>query len=356
MKIKIEHLNKTIDKYNILKNISLEFIPENINVIIGPNGAGKTSLLRIIGLLDKHSSGEIYFDTKSIKSFSSKEMLILRRKIGFVFQNPIVLEGTVLQNVLYGIKFRNLKIEQAQVDNIIKKVGLLNKVNVSAKQLSGGEKQRLQLARVLVLDPEIYILDEPTNNLDPVSIKIIENIIDDFTRLKKTVIFTTHNLFQARHWGKKIFYLQNGEIVQEGSPEEIFNKPNTIDIAEFSASENIFYGEILQQDNETYFLVNGTKINVVTNIISGHVIGIVRPEDILISKNVITSSARNCFKGKIKSIENIGSIWRIVVDFNNILFSSIITKQSAVSMNLKIDDEIYLTFKATSVHILPQPK
>ncbi|MEW6607273.1 MAG: ABC transporter ATP-binding protein [bacterium] len=353
MNIKIKSLNKKIGRLNILKDINLNFGPENINVLIGPNGAGKTTLLRIIGLLDKPTSGEIFYNGNSSAKFTSRDKLNCRRKMGFVFQNPIILEGTVYQNIIYPLNYRKLKIEKPQIEEIIHRTGLSDKIDKDAKKLSGGEKQRLQIARVLMVNPDLFLLDEPTNNLDPISTKRIQEIICELVQSKKTIILTTHNLLQAKHFAHKIFFLKNGEIIQEGSSKDIFETPLSLDIAEFSLSENIFSGEILKEREETYLLAGGLKINVVNNILSGKVTGIIRPEDILISKTPIVSSARNCFKGEIKKIENIGAIYSVEVSCNNLSLTSLVTKQSVISLELKSGSEVYLIFKATSVYLLP---
>ncbi|MDI6735403.1 MAG: ATP-binding cassette domain-containing protein [bacterium] len=235
MDIEIKNLNKKIDNFRILKDINLNFEGEGINVLIGPNGAGKTSLLRIIGLLDHPNSGEVVYDGKSSLGFNSREKLNYHRQIGFVFQNPIILEGTVYQNIIYGLKFRKLKIEQEKIKGIISTVGLLNKINNDAKKLSGGEKQRLQLARVLIIDPKLFLFDEPTNNLDPISVKNIEEIILELAKSKKTIILSTHNLIQARYFAGKIFFLKGGEVIQNGTRNELFKQPISLDLLEFSS-------------------------------------------------------------------------------------------------------------------------
>lgn len=351
MNIEIKNLSKKIGNISILKNINLHFA-ENINVLIGPNGAGKTTLLRIIALLDTPTSGEVLYEGKSGTKFCVRDKLLLRRNIGFVFQTPIILEGTVWENMVLGLRLRNLKIKENKVKDIVSQVGLQNKIYLTAKKLSGGEKQRLQLARVLVMDSQVYILDEPTANLDPLSTKKIEEVIKDMINKNKTIILSTHNLLQAQRLGEKIFFLKEGEVISKGSPREMFETPTSLDIAEFSQTENIICGEIKKEDEENYLLSEGLKISVVSPISSGNVWGIIRPEDILISKDLLSSSARNCFEGVVKKIENIGALWSVTVKCNNLPLVSYITKQSAYDLNLKIGDKVYLIFKATSVNII----
>ncbi|MEW6556478.1 MAG: ABC transporter ATP-binding protein [Elusimicrobiota bacterium] len=352
MKIEIANLSKKIGSAKVLKNINLLFESGSTNVIVGPNGAGKTSLLRQIALLDKICNGDIFFDNQSVLKMSAQTKLHLRRRIGFVFQTPVILSGTVYDNLVYGLRVSKKKIYKNEIDTILTKVGLSKKNQQYAKTLSGGEKQQLSLARVLVLHPEVYIFDEPTVNLDPGSVKVIENTISELSKLKKTIVLTTHNLRQARKFGQKIFFMNNGKIIQKGTVDEVFNQPISVDIAEYSFAENIFNGKITTENGQKYFLSNGIKMNVVADDNISEVSAVLHAEDIFVSRMPFKSSARNCFNGKIKKIENIGAVYNLVVDVAGTDFETVITKQSLVSMNLKTGDEIYLTFKATSVHLI----
>lgn len=233
MRISLKGLNKQVGQFHLLKNIDLDFETEEINVIIGPNGAGKTSLLRIIGLLDKSSSGEVIFDGQSSAGFSARERLTYRQRIGFVFQHPLILAGSVYENIIYGARFRGIKLSEDRIKEAAFKLGLFDKLNQEAKRLSGGEKQRLQLARVLVAELDLYLLDELTSSIDPLSTKRIEDIILELAASKKTVILSTHNLTQAKYLAKRVFFLKAGQLVQEGETKEIFETPLSLDITEF---------------------------------------------------------------------------------------------------------------------------
>lgn len=355
MEIKTVNLNKKIANRQILKNINTIFYPEGINVLIGPNGAGKTSFLRQISLLDKPTSGEIFYANIPVSKMSNHEKTALRRKIGFVFQNPIMLSSTVYENLIYGLEVRGITLKKNKIEDLLSKVDLLGKIDQEAKTLSGGEKQRLSLARVLILEPEYLFFDEPTVNLDPLSVETIENIITDLAESKKIIILATHNLRQARQFGKKIFFLQEGKILQEGSADEVFSRPLTLDIAEYSFAENIIHGKISAENGQTYLVTDNLKISVVAENITGEAVGILRPEDIFVSKSPLESSARNCFQGMIKKIECIGAVYFLTVEVKDMSFETIITKQSLESMNLSPGNQIYLTFKATAVHLM-KPK
>ncbi len=352
MKTALSSLYKRIDKQPVLEGIDFEFQPRSINVIIGPNGAGKTTLLRLVGLLEKPDHGKIFFDTLSAWDLKSKEKTNLRRRIGFVFQQPLMLEGNVLRNLTYGLHVRKQKIDQNRVLHMLQKVGLQDKINQEAKKLSGGEKQRLQLARVMLLEPELYLLDEPTANLDPLSTRTIENIIMEMAANNKTVVFSTHNLVQARLLGQKFFFLKAGRLVQQGTGDEIFQRPVSLAVAEFSSVENIIYGEISTRNSQKILSSNGLQIQVVTNIESGPAAGVIRAEDILLSKEPIVSSARNSIRGKIQLIADIGMFLSIAVSCEKQTLISFITRESAEFLALEPEQQIYLTFKSTAVHIL----
>lgn len=354
MEIKTVELTKEIGDIRLLKDINVTFEPERINVLLGANGAGKTSLFRQLSMLDNPSSGEILFNYKPVSCMTVAERSALRRKLGFVFQNPVMLSGTVYDNVTYGLKVRGVKIDRTEVEKFLFKSGLLKKIGHAAGELSAGEKQRLSIARVLILDPECFLFDEPTANLDPISVKNIENIISELSKSKKTIILATHNLIQARQFGKRIFFMKAGEILQTGTTEEMFSRPVSLDIAEYSFAENIICGEIANENRQAYLVSGNLKISVVAGDIDGRVAGILRAEDIFVSRTPIDSSARNCFSGIIKKIDCIGAVYLLTVDVSGMLLETVITKQSLVSMNLNQGENIYLTFKATAVHLIKE--
>ncbi len=160
----------------ILQGIDLEFAPGAVNVILGPNGAGKSTLLRLLGLLDKPGRGEIYYDGLKLSGMTRSACTRLRRRSGFVFQSPLLLAGTVAANLRFGPRLRHLSVSEREISRVLEKTGLSGRLEQDAQLLSGGEKQRLQLARVMLLDPDLYLLDEPTANLDPLSVKNIEAV------------------------------------------------------------------------------------------------------------------------------------------------------------------------------------
>jgi molybdopterin-binding protein len=352
MNIRVENLEQAAGKKVILQDINLEFAAGAVNVILGPNGAGKSTLLRLLGLLDRPWRGEIFYDGLPLSAMGRNERTALRRRSGYVFQTPLLLSGTVETNLLYGPRLRGLECSADHLERILKITGLAGKNNQDAHQLSGGEKQRLQLARVMLLDPGLYLLDEPTANLDPLSVKNIESVIARLAGEGKTVILATHNLIQARLLAGKIVFLKGGRLVQAGPAAEVLSRPLSLDIAEFSAAENIIHGVLARRDGHTVLDCGQLAIEVVSELTSGRAAAVIRPEDILVSKEPISSSARNSFRGSITTVTDLGLVISLSVDCNGVMFTVFVTRISREQMGLQSGVDVALTFKATSVHLL----
>jgi tungstate transport system ATP-binding protein len=352
MEIRAQGLGRATGKRTILEGLNLEFSPGAVSAILGPNGAGKTTLLRLLGLLERPGRGEIFYDGRKLGSMPRAERTGLRRRIGFVFQSPLLLAGSVLANLRFGPRLRGLDISDGAIGRVLEKNGLAGKEGQEARLLSGGEKQRLQLARVMLLDPDLYLLDEPTANLDPLSVKNIEATIARLARDGRTVILATHNLTQARLLAGKIVFLKGGRLVQSGSAAEVLSRPLSLDIAEFSAAENIIPGALTQRGRATVLDCGPLAIEVVSERTAGKAAAMIRPEDILVSKGPIASSARNSFRGDVLAVADLGAVMALSVDCSGIVFTAFITRVSCSQMELAAGASVTLTFKATQVHLL----
>ncbi len=352
MDIRTEGLVQAAGGRRMLDQVNLEFNAGAVNIILGANGAGKSTLLRLLGLLDRPWRGEIYYDGTPLSALRRRERTCLRRRIGFVFQTPLLLSGTVENNLLYGPRLRGMDLPESALETVLTATGLLGRRLQNAQQLSGGEKQRLQLARVLLLDPELYLLDEPTANLDPLSVKNIEGVITRLARAGKTVILATHNLLQARLLDARAAFLKAGRLLQQGPAADVLNRPLSLDMAEFSAAENIVPGILSSSGGRTELRSGSLAIEVVAERGQGEAAAVIRPEDILVSKGPISSSARNCFPGVITSLTDLGLITSLHVDCGGVPFTVFVTRISCAEMGLAAGMDVTLTFKATSVHLL----
>ena len=224
--VKLENINKEYDK-EVLRVDSLELKKGLIYGIIGPSGAGKSTLLRIINLLTPQSQGTYYFHGEPV-SKSSRELIDLQRKMGLVFQKTILFSDSVWNNVAYGLKARNYHKDEIneRVGKLLDQVGLRDLAKRRADTLSGGEAQRVAIARSVAFDPELLLLDEPTANLDPHNIELIEKMIKTLREEKLiTVVIVTHNVFQARRIADEVIFIDKGEIVETGPAEKIFTNP-----------------------------------------------------------------------------------------------------------------------------------
>jgi tungstate transport system ATP-binding protein len=213
---------------NVLDRISFQVDKGETFVVIGPSGAGKTTLLRLIDLLEHPSSGQLRFTGQETTQLDNYDMLKLRRRIGMVFQSTILFNTTVYSNVAYGLRLRDKPddVEEKSVSRALKTVGLHGFKERHAKTLSGGEAQRVAIARVLAYEPELLLLDEPTANLDPTNTSTVEEAIRKAKQeYGATVIIATHNMFQAKRLGTRIALLLGGKFVEVSDPEKMFTDP-----------------------------------------------------------------------------------------------------------------------------------
>ena len=202
-------------------------------MIVGPNGAGKSTLLLALARLLKPSRGEILYEGKSLKQWNELEY---RRKISFVFQAPLLMDMTVEQNVALGLKFRGTPREETQerVEKWMKQLGVESLSKRRAGQLSGGEAQRVSLARAFVLEPELLLLDEPFGALDPPThAKLLEDLSQILKRDDRTAVFVTHNLKEAAKLGHRIAVIVGGMLRQLGTAKQIKSMPADETVAAF---------------------------------------------------------------------------------------------------------------------------
>ena len=217
--IVISNLSIILGKTKILNQINCKIKNKSIVAVLGPNGAGKSMFLKTINGLIGIDSGKIFFNSKEINDH-------IRKEIAMVFQKPILLRRTVIENMKFILKKKN-KHSNLKIHTLLKRVGLGIYMDRPARLLSGGEKQRLSLARALLINPSLLLLDEPTTNLDPYSIKLIEDIVLDENKKGKTIILTTHDMGQAKRLAKEILFFNKGKLLEQTKAIKFFKKPKT---------------------------------------------------------------------------------------------------------------------------------
>lgn len=220
----------------------LSFLKGEIFCILGPSGAGKTTLLRLLNFLEEPDEGEIsLFDERYIfdgGSSNREPSLVRMRGVTTVFQRPALLKDNVWNNIVYPLKIRKQKIDREYIMSLTEELGLTPLLKQKSATLSGGEAQRVALARSLVFKPGVLLLDEPTANLDPANIKIIEHMVSKYAREEKpTVVWITHNHFQAKRVGDKICLMDNGNIIEVNDKDAFFSNPRERKTREFLSGD-----------------------------------------------------------------------------------------------------------------------
>jgi molybdopterin-binding protein len=353
MRIEAQKIGKKAGGHILLRGVSLDIPVGGVSVIIGPNGAGKTTLLKILGLLDKPSAGRMIYDGWPAHDLNAREKTALRRRMGFVFQHPLLLNGTALDNMRHALALRKRPFEAERVEAALGALGLAGKKDLDVRVLSGGEKQRLQLARAMILDPEVLLADEPTSNLDPLSARHIEDQLTALARAGKTVILSTHNIIQARLLGGHLFFLNNGEIVQRGTPGQVLRNPATLDVAHFASITNVLNGRLVRTGEDACLEVGGVMIHVVSALEPGPVAAVLRPEDILLSLEPFRSSARNVLSGRVEAVDDLGMVVLVRVQCGELSLRAAITRTSLQELGLRPGETVVLTFKASAVLVFP---
>ena len=353
--IRVAGLTHTYGEREVLRDLNLSVGRGEVFALIGPTGAGKTTLLRIIDLLEVPGAGEIYFDGKCVPP-SGKRRLEIRRRISFIQQKPQVFNLSVYDNIACGLKWRREEKNKIaeKVDHILEMVGLEGYKNRKARTLSGGEAQRVALARSLVLEPEVLLLDEPTANLDPVSTAKIEQLISYVARQHNTtMIMATHDMSQGQQLAGRIGVLLAGRLVQTGNATDIFRSPQNEEVAHFVGMENIIEG-VISESNEGIVTVNagGNALQAVSDYPAGkRIYACIRPENITLALSSNQSSARNAFQANVTRVTTLGPLSRVEMNCGCPLVA-LITKISAEELDLQVGREVYAIFKATGVHIM----
>lgn len=328
----------------ILKDVNLEIKRGEYFVVLGPTGSGKSVLLETIAGLYQAKKGLIYINGQDVTRAEPR-----KRNISIVYQDYMLFPHlTVKENIRFGLKEKDSSDFAAIVDFL----DILPILHRRPDTLSGGESQRVALARALVTKPVVLLLDEPLAALD---ISTKEKIMRELRQINKkmgiTIIHITHERSEAIALADRIAVMNARQILQVGTPEAVFRKPNSEFVANFVGVENLFKGKSVN-DTDTgiaYIDVNGILI-VSTSCKSGDVFISIRPEDILVATERIETSARNTYRGEITEIIDWGAIMRIEVDVG-ISFAVVITKRSFEDLALREGMLVYITFKASAVHV-----
>ena len=228
--LELKDLHKSFGNLEVIKGIDLEIDKGDILVIIGPSGSGKSTVLRCMNLLEEPTSGQIIFEGQDILK-NLRTIDKTREKIGMVFQNfNLFPNKTILDNItLAPMKVKGKTREEAEkkAKELLERVGLLDKVDAYPVQLSGGQQQRIAIARALAMEPDMMLFDEPTSALDPEMVKEVLDVIKELAHEGMTMAIVTHEMGFAKEVADRVIFVDGGKIVEDGSPEEVFNNPKS---------------------------------------------------------------------------------------------------------------------------------
>jgi tungstate transport system ATP-binding protein len=325
--------------------------------IIGPNGAGKSTLLRVFGLLERPTVGEILLDGRSIEW--NLDLLATRRRFASVFQEPFLIEGAVGQNVALGLELRRRPRGEVRqrTEGWMRRFGIAHLTSRQARTLSGGEAQRVSLARAFAIEPEILLLDEPFAALDP---QTRDSVLHDLQQVlrdrRPTTVFVTHDRDEAFRLGDQVAVMLDGRLEQVGAPAEIFSRPISRAVARFVGAENILAGRVVSA-HEGVLTVDTGRVCVRA---AGHipvgdsVLVCLRPEDLAVAPATGApphDGVLNRLPGRVTRLLLTGLQYRLEVDCGLPLVA-IVTRQSAEALQLGPASQVIVSFKASAVHVL----
>jgi tungstate transport system ATP-binding protein len=237
MIFELQDVRKAYEGRTVLDFESLAVRDGEILALVGPSGAGKSTLLRLLNFLEPPTAGTIRFDGVTVNGAAP---LVVRRQVTTVFQRPLLQRASVRENVEYGLRLRNLR-PNGTVTAILEEVGLANLARQPARQLSGGEMQRVALARALVIHPRVLLLDEPTANLDPYNVGLIEDIIRrQNSEHGTTVVMVTHNIFQAKRLADRTGLVLGGRLIELNDTQRFFAAPADERTAAFVRGDMVY--------------------------------------------------------------------------------------------------------------------
>jgi putative spermidine/putrescine transport system ATP-binding protein len=302
----IHEVTKIYDKTTVLDRVSLSFEKGELITLLGPSGCGKSTLLRCIAGLTPVEHGTIHMDDKDITHISSKD-----REVGMVFQSYALFPNmTAFENIVFGLKMKRLEKTEVRdkANRIIELVHLTGKEDSYPHQLSGGQQQRVALARSLVMEPKVLLLDEPLSALDAKIRKMLQTELRKIQQdLEITTIFVTHDQEEALTLSDKVYVMENGEIIQWGTPEQIYTSPANEFVANFIGNYNVLSAEELQQLVENQ--IEGISFAIRPEVIQLHPID---SDTSAFSDNVWIR------KGTVEEVTMKGNILRYKIEANGI--------------------------------------
>lgn len=340
----------------ILRAPHLDVNDGEILAVLGPNGAGKTTLLQVLALLERPSEGDVRFEGEPARG----RELALRRRMAVVFQESLLLNRSVQANVGMGLALRGAPRSRRteRVRRWLARFAIDGLARRSARSLSGGEAQRVSLARAFALEPEVLLLDEPFSALDqPTRESLLEELAAVLQETGVTTVFVTHDRDEAARLAHRVAVLAGGRLRQVGPTAEVFTTPADETVAAHVGVETVAPARVLESGEGLVVLqVGEARVEVAANgFVAPEALLCLRPEDVVLSPGSIDvpSSARNRLRGVVRRTTASGTLVRVEVDCGFPLVA-IITRRSLEELGLVVGSPLIASFKATAVHLIPR--
>jgi len=322
-------------------------------VLFGPNGAGKSTLLRLLSLVEMPMRGQVLYEGTPVDARNS---LAIRRRFALLLQKPVFFRGTVRSNVAYGLRVRGLRAAEtrARLERAAERFAIGHLLDRQVDQLSGGEAQRVNLARAFVLEPEILFLDEPFSALDaPTRQELLLELRRVVMATGQTTVLVTHHREEAAFFGTRVAVVLDGCVRQQGPVEEVFSRPACDQVARLVGVETVLAGRVTGSDGELLAVaVGGQSFFVPGDAQPGEeVLVCVRPEDVFISRQRPEGSVRNWFEGTVAEVRPYGRTLDLVVECGFRLKAAV-TRSAFRELGLEQGARVWAGAKATSVHLI----
>jgi molybdate/tungstate transport system ATP-binding protein len=344
--IKIESLRIELPGF-VLQDIDLSIQDGEFFTLLGPTGAGKTLVLEAIAGVTPITNGRIWVKGQDITHLPPE-----RRGIGIVYQDYSLFPHlSVLENITYGLRYH--KADQLAprewVQKLMEQLGLKALAKRSVQNLSGGEKQRVALARALAVNPSVLLLDEPLSALDPNFREEIRDVLRNLNQnLETTFLMVTHDFADALFLAKRAAVINQGRIEQFGKITNIFQRPISPFIAEFIGMKNVFPASI----HDKKAILQDLEIDLGESVEDRKQYIAVRPEDIVISREELSSNGYNSFKGKVMRVVNNGIYYEVFVETGGVVFQALMVKSTLLEMQLVGGMKVYISLKPSNIHTL----
>jgi len=351
MRIEVHNLCKKYNQTPVLADVSMNISQPGVSALVGPNGSGKTTLMRILALLEDFDSGHIAIDDRESPKIRSRAAIKFRQRMVLVHNPAVMLSGSVGYNLGYGLRVRGLdgREYRDRLSDILQRFSLGGLESKEARDLSAGQRQRLALARAMAVDPEVYFLDEPTANLDPMSRRMIEQAIIDLGGRGRKVIIASHHLWEVERLASWIWFLVAGRMERSGPARQLLHNADHRLWSVFWGQDNLYTGWIEREKGAAVFRAGQTWFEVVSDL-EGRAQASIDPAEVILSRRPLPSSARNVKPGRVMEIAAESGIYRVKIDIGLPLVA-MVTKASGHALKLKTGSKVYAIFKASAVRV-----